>query len=146
TYTLSVVRTLLALGAFAVIIGVGAGSQPAHAAEGGTTTKTPEKRFEVTVTPEMRRHSRILDTLYFVDTAFGFAMLGFVLASGLSRRLREWAQRIAKKRFLAAFVYYFLFAIATTLIEFPLTYYGGFHVPHEFDLTTQSFASWMGDF
>ncbi|HEX3110569.1 MAG TPA: M48 family metallopeptidase, partial [Thermoanaerobaculia bacterium] len=39
-----------------------------------------------------------------------------------------------------------LFAIATTLIEFPLSYYGGFHVPHEFDLTNQSFASWMGDF
>jgi STE24 endopeptidase len=144
-----VFRTLLALGAFAVIVsagvvGVGAGSQPAQG--GPSTEKGADKRFEVTVTPEMRRHSRILDTLYFVDTVFGFAMLGFVLASGLSRRLRDWAQRIAKKRFLAAFVYYFLFAIATTLIEFPLTYYGGFHVPHEFDLTTQSFASWMGDF
>ena len=37
----------------------------------------------------MRRHSRIIDTLYFADTAFGFAMLAFVLASGLSKRLRD---------------------------------------------------------
>jgi Zn-dependent protease with chaperone function len=136
-----VFRTLLTLGIFAVIC-VGAGSQPAQAAEGGSG----DKRFEVNVTPEMRRHSHILDTLYFVDTAFGFAMLGVILAIGLSRRLREWAQRIAKKRFLAAFVYYVLFAIVTTIIEFPLEYYGGFHVPHEFVLTHQSFASWMGDF
>ncbi|HEY2325189.1 MAG TPA: M48 family metallopeptidase [Thermoanaerobaculia bacterium] len=139
-------RTLLAIGIFAVC--VGAGSQPAHAAEGGsgTAAKSGDHRFEVKVTPEMRRHSRIIDTLYFVDTVFGFAMLAFVLASGLSRRLREWAQRIGRKRFIAAFVYYFLFAVVTTLIEFPLSYYGGFHVPHEFDLTSQSFASWMGDF
>ena len=75
-------RALLAIGIFAVC--VGAGSRPAHAAEGGsgtasTATKAPDKRFEVIVTPEMRLHSRIIDTLYFVDTALGFAMLAFVL-------------------------------------------------------------------
>ncbi|HEX3109907.1 MAG TPA: hypothetical protein VHU41_12505, partial [Thermoanaerobaculia bacterium] len=139
-------RTLLALGVFAVVVSVGAGSQPAHAAEQPAAHKDDDHRFEVKVTPEMRRHSRIIDTLYFVDRAFGFAMLAVVLASGLSKRLRQWAQRIGRKRFVAAFVYYVLFAIVTTLIEFPLSYYGGFHVPHEFDLTNQSFASWMGDF
>src|ERR1043166_10294904 len=97
-------RPLLALGIFAVICvgagGVGAGSQPAQGSSGGTATKSDDHRFEVKVTPEMRRHSRIIDTLYFVDTVFGFAMLWFVIASGISRRLREWASRIAKKRFL----------------------------------------------
>lgn len=137
-------RTVLALGVFAIVVGVGAAV--AHAAESAAPHKDDDNRFEVKVTPEMRRHSRIIDTLYFVDTAFGFAMLAFVLASGLSRRLREWAQRIGRKRFITAFVYYFLFAIVTTVIEYPLSYYGGFHVPHEFDLTSQSFASWMGDF
>jgi Zn-dependent protease with chaperone function len=116
-----------------------------HFATTESTAQTATK-FEVKVTPEMRRHSRILDTLYFFDTAFGFALLAIVLATGLSRRLREIAQRIAKRRFLAAFVYYVLFSIVTTVIEFPLAYYGGFHVPHEFDLTAQSFGSWMGDF
>jgi STE24 endopeptidase len=134
-------RTLLALGVFAVIISGGGGALAA-------TTDAPksDKKFEVKVTPEMRRHSRILDTLYFVDTAFSFVLLAFVLASGLSRRLRDLARRVAKKRFLTAFVYFFLFTIVTTVIEFPLAYYGGFHVPHEFALTTQSFASWMADF
>jgi Zn-dependent protease with chaperone function len=141
-----VFRTVLALGVFAVVVGIGAGSAPAHAAESAALHRDGDRRFEVVVTPEMRRHSHILDTLYFVDTAFGFAMLGLILAIGLSRRLREWAQRIARKRFIAAFVYYVLFAVVTTIIEFPLEYYGGFYVPHQFDLTHQTFASWMGDF
>jgi STE24 endopeptidase len=105
-----------------------------------------DHRYEVVVTPEMRRHSHILDTLYVVDTAFTFVMLAVILGTRLSRRIRNVAERIGRKRFITAFLYYLFFAIITTIIEFPLEYYGGFHVPHEFALTNQSFASWMGDF
>jgi Zn-dependent protease with chaperone function len=42
-------------------------------------------------------------------------------------------------------VYVVLFTIVTAILDFPLTYYSGFVVPHQFDLSDQSFASWMGD-
>ena len=45
--------------------------------------KPEEKRFEVRVTDEMRRHSRIGDTLYFAGTAWSFGVLALLLVSGL---------------------------------------------------------------
>ncbi len=107
--------------------------------------RSDDKRFEVQVTDEMRRHSRIGDTLYFVGTAWSFGVLVLLLATGLSRRLRDVAARVTKKPFVLAMVYIVLFTLAVAVLEFPLTYYSGFVVPHQFDLTEQSFGSWMGD-
>ena len=108
-------------------------------------TKTDDKRFEVQVTDEMRRHSRIGDTLYFVGTAWSFGVLVLLLVTGLSRRLRDAAARATKKPFVLAMLYIVLFTLAAAVLEFPLTYYADFVVPHQFDLSDQSFGSWMGD-
>lgn len=107
--------------------------------------KSDDKRFEVQVTDEMRRHSRIGDTLYFVSTAWSLGVLVLILATGLSRRMRDAAARVTKKPFVLAMLYIALFTVAVAVLEFPLAYYGGFLVPHQFDLTDQSFGSWMGD-
>jgi len=105
----------------------------------------PEKRFEIRVTPEMRRHTNIIYTTYFAGVAWTIAVLVFVLASGISRRLRELATRIAKWKPAATFVYFALLTLVLTLFEYPLTLYAGFIVPHQFDLTDQSFGSWTLD-
>jgi STE24 endopeptidase len=111
----------------------------------GEKSETDEKRFEVQITDEMRRHSRIGDTLYFVGTAWSFGVLALLLVTGLSRRMRDAAARVTKRPFLLAMLYIALFTLATAALEFPLSYYAGFVVPHQFDLTDQSFGSWMAD-
>jgi Zn-dependent protease with chaperone function len=136
-------RTLLALGLFTVVLAFAA---PADGAQ--PPKQQPPKNadpYSVQVTPEMQRHSHILDTLYFVGTAYSFLALGIVLVTGLSRRLRDAAQRVFKRPFLVTFVYFVLFSVVLTILSFPLDYYAGYVVPHQFDLTSQSFASWMGD-
>jgi STE24 endopeptidase len=107
--------------------------------------KSDDKRFEVQVTDEMRRHSRIGDTLYFVGTAWTFGALALLLVTGLSRRMRDAAARLTKQPFMLAMLYIVLFTLAMAVLELPLAYYSGFVVPHQFDLTDQSFGSWMGD-
>jgi Zn-dependent protease with chaperone function len=106
----------------------------------------PERRLEVRVTPEMIRHSRLNDVLYFVDFVYGLGALLLVLAVGWSARFRDIASRAAKKKFLAAMLYFVILSLALTIIHFPLDFYSDYIVPHQFDLTNQSFASWMGDF
>jgi Zn-dependent protease with chaperone function len=106
----------------------------------------PQRRLEVRVTPEMLRHSRINDVLYFVDVAYGIGALLLVLGAGWSRRFRDIAARAARKWFLAAMLYFVLLSLALTIIQFPLDFYAGFVVPHQFDLTDQSFGGWIGDF
>lgn len=138
-------RVGLALAAVAVatVVVVSLSAQPA----GGDAEakKSDEKRFEVQVTDEMRRHSRIGDALYFVGTAWSLGVLALLLVTGLSRRMRDAAGRVTKKPFLLAMLYIVLFTLATAVLEFPLTYYSDFVVPHQFDLTEQSFGSWMVD-
>jgi STE24 endopeptidase len=107
--------------------------------------KRDDQRFEVRVTDEMRRHSRIGDTLYFVGTAWSFGVMALLLLTGLSRRMRDAAARVTKRSFFLAMIYIALFTVALAILEFPLSYYGGFVVPHQFDLTNQSFISWMLD-
>src|SRR6266849_6067495 len=103
------------------------------------------RNLVVHVMPEMIRHSRILDVLYFVAFVYGAVVLYFLLRSGLSMRLRDVAARVTRKRLIIAMLYYALLTLAMVALEFPLTFYRGFVVPHQFDLTSQSFASWMGD-
>lgn len=105
-----------------------------------------ERRLEVKVTPEMIRHSRLSDVLYFVEFVYGIGALLLVLGAGWSARFRDAAQRLAKKKFLAGMLYFVFLTLAVTIIEFPLSFYGSYIVPHQFDLTDQTFGSWLGDF
>lgn len=135
------VGLVLAAIAVATVVVVSVSAQPKPDGE----KKSDDQRFEVQVTDEMRRHSRIGDTLYFVGTAWSFGVLALLLVTGLSRRMRDAAARVTKKPFLLAMLYIVLFTLATAVLEFPLTYYSDFVVPHQFDLTDQSFGSWIGD-
>lgn len=130
---------LAAAAAVAVITQTPPQPQPAPEKKG-------ERRLEVRVTPEMIRHSRINDALYLADFLYGAGALLLVLGVGWSARMRDIASRAAKKKFVAAMLYFVLLTLALTVIQFPLDFYGGYVVPHQFDLTDQSFAGWMGDF
>ena len=118
-----------------------------QAAEGGLKpAPPPQRRFTVRVTPEMLRHSRLQDVLYFVDFVYGAAILVLVLATRISGRLREAASRAVRWPFVVAMLYFVLLSLVMTALDFPLSLYQGFIVPHQFDLTNQTFASWMSDF
>jgi len=134
---------LVALAAVAVatVVVVSLSAQPKPDEE----KKSDDQRFEVRVTDEMRRHSRIGDTLYFVGTGWSFGVLALLLVTGLSRRMRDAAARVTRKPFVLAMLYIVFFSLAVAVLEFPLAYYSGFVVPHQFDLSDQSFGSWMGD-
>ncbi|HYC61984.1 MAG TPA: M48 family metallopeptidase [Thermoanaerobaculia bacterium] len=136
-------RVLLGLAviAFAGLVVVSIAAQPP-----AEEKKSEEKRFEVQVTDEMRRHTRLREVLYFVGVAWSFGTLVLLLATGLSRRMRDAAARVTKKPFFIAMIYVVLFVIVMALLDLPLSYYSGFVVPHRFDLTEQTFGSWLGDF
>ena len=135
-------RLLFALAAASVVVAAVA----VIAQEPKREEPAPEqKRFEVRVTPEMMRHSRIDETIYFAGTLYGIATLLLLLATGASAKMRDLAERVVRRRFVASMLYIVLFAIAIAILDFPLTFYADYVVPHQFDLSNQSFASWMLD-
>ncbi len=133
-------RTLvkIALAAALVAVTVAVVAQP--------KPETPkEEKIAVKVTPEMVRHSRIVETLYFVGTAYGLGVLALILLSGASRKMRDLAARITKRWWLMTALYIAFFVLATFVLDFPLSYYASYVVPHQFDLTEQTFGAWLSD-
>ena len=139
---MSVLKAVLTVAAVAVtaaiVISVTAQPRPAPPASG-------DKRFEVQVTPEMVRHSRIRDVLYFVGNAWAVGVMALLLLTPASRRIRDLAARVTRKPMLVAAVYIAIITVVIAALDFPLAYYSGFVVPHQFDLTDQTFGAWMAD-
>ena len=79
------------------------------------------------------------------DYLLGAAIMIGLLASGLSVKLRDFAEGATRFRTMQTIFYAVPFFIILTLITFPLTYYEGFVRDHAYGLSTQSFASWLGD-
>ncbi|MBK5260321.1 MAG: M48 family metallopeptidase [Thermoanaerobaculia bacterium] len=102
-------------------------------------------KFDIRVTEEMIRHSRIRDILYFAGFAYGIGVLLLVLASGISSRLRDTASRVTKKPFIVAAIFTALFVVATFVLELPLSFYSGYVVPHQFNLSNQDLPQWLGE-
>ncbi len=72
-------------------------------------------------------------------------MLFVILVSGLATRLRDVAERSVRWRFAQSMLFFVLLSLVTTVAELPIDVYRGFVVPHEFALTHQTFAAWLGD-
>jgi STE24 endopeptidase len=107
--------------------------------------KAASRRLQPTVTPEMLRHSRLQDTLYFVNIAYTLIALIFLLRSKASAKLRDLSERATKKKFLSGTLYVAYLVLALTILELPLTIYEDYVVPHQFDLTNQTLTSWITD-
>src|SRR5207245_5537525 len=78
------------------------------------------RRFVVHVTPEMIRHSRLLDVLYFVGFFYSVAVLVLVLKTGMSARVRDVAARAVRWQFLVAMLYAAIVGLIVTALQFPL--------------------------
>src|ERR1700688_3459675 len=83
-----------------------------QAADGGLKPAATQRRFTVRVTPEMTRHSRLQDVLYFVDVIYGAAVLLILLPTRISARLRDVATRRVRWFFVGAMLYFALFSLA----------------------------------
>lgn len=106
---------------------------------------TGDPQFDIQVTEEMIRHSRIRDILYFAGFLYSVGVLLLVLMSPISTRLRDLAEKMTRRRWVVSIIYVALFMIVTAILQFPLAFYSGYVVPHQFDLSNQNFVQWLGD-
>src|ERR1051326_9456131 len=96
----------VALAAALVVVTVAVIAQPKP------EEKKQDEKIAVKVTPEMVRHSKILDTLYFAGTAYSIGVLLLLLLSGASRRLGDFAARLSKSGLWLGIFYFASFLIS----------------------------------
>lgn len=79
------------------------------------------------------------------DAAVAVIVYGIMLATGLSARLRDWAERVTRRRWLQPALYSVPFTIVSTLLLLPWTIYEGFVREDQYGLMNQSFSAWLTD-
>jgi STE24 endopeptidase len=91
------------------------------------------------------QYYRTGNALWAFSTLWGIVVPLVILFSGLSARMRDFAQRIGKKWFFVLAIYLTVYALLTFLIDLPLAYYAGYARPHAYGLSNQTLAKWAGD-
>ncbi len=112
---------------------------PANPSAPDRYTLTPEKRAKAVA------YSRATYFLYFAGTALSIGIYLLLWRARVTVQFRDWASRVSPRHFVECLVFVPLFLATVSLLEFPLEYYSGFVLEHRFDLSTQTFASWLGD-
>jgi len=126
--------------------------QPAPTEKGTSSAQSqpgPPVAAQYTLTPEKRAravaYSRARYILYFAGVVVSVAIYWLLWRSKLAALFRDWARKGSRRHFVQCLIFVPLFLAAVALLEFPLAYYSGFVVERRFDLSTQGFASWLGD-
>ncbi len=81
----------------------------------------------------------------FFSTAGSWLILGLVLFTGLSARIRDLARRIGKRWFFTIGIYISILIIIFFVIDLPLSYYAGYLREHSYGLSNQTFGKWFGN-
>jgi len=98
-----------------------------------------------TDTPEVRRYNRIRRWLGISDAVIGFAVLVFLLVTGWTGELRDWAYVGASQHyFLAVFLYVLMFSVLLKVLSAPLDYFS-FRLEHQYHLSNQKLRGWLWD-
>lgn len=91
------------------------------------------------------QYSRIHEWLTLVDLIWGSLASILILASGLSARMRDEAERIAPRRVGPVMPYALGAALLSFVTSLPLSYLSGYIIEHRFKLSNQSLGAWLGD-
>lgn len=119
--------------------GAAAARAPAAPAPSTQYTLTPEKRAQAVA------YSRLRYLCYFLGVLVSLGIYLLLWRARVAGVFRDWARRASAKHFLQCLIFVPLFLVAAGLLELPLEYYSGYVLEHRFDLSTQGFGSWLGD-
>jgi STE24 endopeptidase len=79
---------------------------------------------------------------FLVDAAIAVLLL----ASGLSARMRDFAERRTRFKALQVVVYAIAYLLITTALSFPMIVYERYFREHAYGLATQTFVPWFSEF
>jgi STE24 endopeptidase len=95
--------------------------------------------------PEVHRYNRIQRWLSLTDAVIGFALLGVLLVTGWTGKLRDWSYLGAHQYyFLAVFLYVLMFSVIAKIFSAPFDFIG-FRLEHQYHLSNQKLRGWLWD-
>src|SRR5262245_35436919 len=151
-----------ALAATAVLIGPAAAQDAAQQAQAAAQTAqdasqalpfdpdVATRQWLDTMGPEATaRSNSYFEGLYwiqFVGPLIGFIFAFLFLLLGFANKLRTWLKGTVKVYFFVALVFALVYTVIGAVISFPWDYFTGFVRQHEYNLSTQNFQQWFGEY
>ena len=78
---------------------------------------------------------------FLVSAAISLLLLG----TRISARMRDFAERTSRFKFVQVMIYAVPYVLLTSLLAFPLTMYESFFREHAYGMATQSFGEWFAE-
>jgi len=104
---------------------------------------------EAVLDPERQRkakeYARIRHRLLVADLAIAAVYVLVLLLSGLSAWFKAQLLLVTTQCLGVIALYFVAFSIVYGLLDFPLSYYGGYVLPHRYGLSVQSLGGWLAD-
>lgn len=126
-----------------------AGAQQTPRSGAATAQSQPPPAAQYRLTPEKRAqaiaYSRARYVLYFVGLAVSILIYFFLWRARIAEHFRDWARRASRRHFIQSLIFAPLFVVAASVLSFPVDWYSDFVLERRFGLSTQGFASWLGD-
>jgi Zn-dependent protease with chaperone function len=97
-------------------------------------------------TDQAMAYYRSGNVLWGVNQVWGLAVPGAILWLGLAARMRDFAARLGRARWLPTLIgFWVIYSLFTFAVDLPLSYYAGWVRPHDYGLSDQAFGKWFGD-
>jgi STE24 endopeptidase len=122
---------------------------PAPSIAPGTDPATATRAWLDTVPPDKKAKSDayfeggywLILWNFLLDAAIAILFLG----TGLSARIRDFAERTTRFKAMQVALYAISYVIITTVLSFPLIVYQRFYREHAYGLATQTFGPWFSE-
>jgi STE24 endopeptidase len=122
---------------------------PGAQAGPGFNAEAATQAYLATQTPDQKaRSDAYFEGGYWLtlwDFLYGAAISILLLATGFSRRMRDFAERIVRRKPLVTGIYWTGLSIALFVLGAPLSVYEGFLRERQYGLMNQTFAAWFID-
>lgn len=89
-------------------------------------------------------YSKIRNLLFFLSTPFEWLFYIFILITGLSGAFKRWAKQSSRFKVLQTAIYAIWLTFFAFIATFPLSYIS-YSLSKSYNISTQSFPSWMKD-
>jgi len=112
-------------------------SGPGIEKERGKGYSLPPEKYEKAVA-----YSRTQYTLHFVGVVYSLLLLLIILSLRIAPALRDWAERVSRRRIVQAIVFVPLLLLTFDALRFPLDVYQH-HLAVHYDISVQGWGSWF---
>ena len=106
-------------------------------------TSTGRRSLNMSKIHSAKHYEKIKLIISISDSLLVFFVLLIFVFSGFSMMLRNWISGIVQNPYIRLLLFSAVVGTAMTLISFPFRFYSGYRMEKRYNLSPQSFASWL---